>query len=294
MDKNAILRVATFVALSYTMAFILDAIVLRFRLPTPISTLWGFARMWSVALSVVVCLIIFREGVAVNFKRFLTLSKNVIVYYLVAPLIVYGALALYIAIALPLGLFDFSVYVEIIADALRHTVPTQMTEEQVMNIATVAAYIQILSGYIAAITINAFFALGEEIGWRGYLYSTLGLNPSVRNTVIVGALWGLWHSPAIILLGYNYAVNRYLGVLLFTLYAIALTYPHLLVTTATGGVIPASSLHGAVNALWGLTIVASNLPIEQRELILGLGLLGIATWAILCIVLYGVRGRIRV
>ena len=291
MSKNTFSRVATFVALSYTLAFVIDIIALRSGLAASLRTgttpiVWGFARMWSVALSAVVCLVIYREGVAANLKRFLTVSRGVVKYYLIAPLIVYGALALYIAIALPLGFFNFNAYVETIVDTLRSAMPSSVSEEQITSIATVAAYVQIFSGYIAAITINAFYALGEEIGWRGYLYSTLGSRPSLRNTIIIGVLWGFWHTSAIVLLGFQYTVTRYLGVVLFTLYTIALSYPHLLVTTTTGSVIPAASLHGAVNAIWYITVLASNLPEEQRELFLGLGLLGIVTWTILSTILY--------
>ena len=241
--------------MSYTLAFIVDAVTLRLGLASSlrigaVAIVWGFARMWSVALSVVICLLIYRESVVASLKSFLSLSKKIVIYYLAAPLIVYGALALYIVIALPLGLFDFAAYIRVIADALRSTLPGSVTEEQIMSIATVAAYTQIFLGYVAAITINAFYALGEEIGWRGYLYQLLGSRPGLRNTLIIGVLWGLWHSSAILLLGYNYPINRYLGVALFTLYTTALSYSHLLITTAASSIIPASSLHGAINAIW--------------------------------------------
>ncbi len=286
----AALRITLFIVLSYIFAFTIDLIATISPLG---SFIWGFVRMWSVTLSVALCMLIFREKLSIHFKRYLKISKKALVYYLVAPLIVYGALAIYIAIALPLNLFNFSVYIDIISTSLRSTLPS-LSEEQIMNLATIAAYTQIISGYIAAISINAFFALGEEIGWRGYLYSVLGVKPTLLNTVAIGVLWGLWHSSAILLLGYNYSVNRVLGVLLFTLYAIVVSYPHLLITSAADSVIPASSLHGAVNALWGLTIVASNLSIELREVLLGLGVLGIATWIIVSIALYILLHRRRV
>ncbi len=43
------------------------------------------------------------------------------------------------------------------------------------------------------------FALGEEIGWRGYLLPKLsGLGP-VRAALLAGLLHGLWHLPIILL-----------------------------------------------------------------------------------------------
>ncbi|MCS7112017.1 MAG: CPBP family intramembrane glutamic endopeptidase [Ignisphaera sp.] len=287
MERLAILKISVFVAASYIIAFVLDFTAASFKLFTypwgP--SVWGFMRMWSVAGSAVLCSTIFREGVSTLFKQYIKVSKRAILYYFASPLIVYGALALYILVALPLNLFNFSVYVEVIADVLRSTL-TSLSEEQILSLATISAYSQILAAYLSAVTINAFFALGEEIGWRGYIYRVLGSKPNLYSTVAVGILWGLWHSPAILLLGYNYSINRVLGVALFTLCTIALSYPHLIVTTVTGSVLPASSLHGAVNALWGLTIIASDLPMELKEVWLGLGLLGIAAWTTTSVILY--------
>jgi len=282
LHRESILKILIFVILSYVFALIMDFMVMIFNLT---AFTWGFLRMWSVTLSVAICLAIYGENISMNFKQFFTFSKKTLIYYLIAPLIVYGCLGIYIAIALPLGFFNFNVYVELIANAIRGTIAS-LTEEQVLNVATITAYSQIASGYIAAISINAFFALGEEIGWRGYLYRVLGFKPSLANIIIIGCLWGFWHSSAILLLGYNYTVNRYIGVVLFTLCAIALTYPHLLVSKETYSVVPAASLHGAINALWGLTVVASNLSIELKEILLGLGLLGIVSWTITSIALY--------
>lgn len=266
------------------MALVLDVIIAN--LYTPILLwLWGLARMWSVTLSVIICLLMFKESITLRIKELFKLSKKVIIYYLLAPLIVYLALGVYVVIAMPLGLFNFNAYINMLAEAIEAQMPS-IPDVQLNTLATVAAYTQLFSGYVAAISVNAFFALGEEVGWRGYLYNLLGSRPSLRNTVVIGAIWGLWHASAIALLGYNYQVNRLLGAALFTLLAITITYPHLLLVTASSSVIPASSLHGAFNALWSLTIVASNLLPEQREVLLGLGVLGIATWIIVAMVLH--------
>jgi len=117
--------------------------------------------------------------------------------------------------------------------------------------------------------------MGEEIGWREYLYGLLSSKHTLTSTLVIGVCWGLWHAMAVLLLGYNYTYNRILGVLLFTALTITLTYPHLIVASRVKSILPACSLHGALNALWSLTLVATRLPVEQRELPLGLGVLGI-------------------
>src|SRR5690606_10039592 len=56
---------------------------------------------------------------------------------------------------------------------------------------------------IAAITVNAFVAFGEELGWRGFLVPALRPLGTWPALLISGAIWGLWHAP-VILLGYNF------------------------------------------------------------------------------------------
>ena len=47
-------------------------------------------------------------------------------------------------------------------------------------------------------------ALGEEIGWRGFLVpQCLKVMPLTQTGLFTGAIWALWHVPAILLMGYN-------------------------------------------------------------------------------------------
>ena len=282
--------VPLFLAAAYLIALALDVAALELVAPAASSptglAVWGIARMWSVALAVVIAL--WAEGRLRELKEIVGLSGRVLLPYFLAPLTVYGALGIYIALATPLGLFQFQAYIDAIANAIRQY-PVQDAEA----LAKIAAYAQIAGAYIAAVTINAVAALGEEIGWRGYLFRRLGGEADLRNAVIIGAVWGLWHASAILLLGYNYYYNRWLGVPLFTAFTTALTYPLLLFAKASNSVLPAASLHGAVNALWPLTLAASYLSPEARELYLGIGALGIVTWALTSLTLYAVYVKLR-
>lgn len=58
---------------------------------------------------------------------------------------------------------------------------------------------------------NMLFAVGEESGWRGFLYPQLKARFGKRlGWVIGGIIWGLWHSPLIWLIGYEYGTD-YIG-----------------------------------------------------------------------------------
>ena len=62
-----------------------------------------------------------------------------------------------------------------------------------------------LSIYSANIYMSCFILIGEEFGWRAFLYDKLekliGLNGSI---VIGGIIWGLWHVPALVSAGLNF------------------------------------------------------------------------------------------
>jgi len=293
------LRVLEFVTSTYLVALLLDYLAYSHGLAaegSPAVTVWGTTRMWSVAGVTLAYLITRRVGVRGWLREVVGLSGGAVVYYLLSPLLAYAALGFYVLVAYPLGLFDFGAYVELVASRLREggvdLIPDSrrpgfvkprevppVYPPDVEALAQVVAVAQVPLAYAAAVTVNALLAMGEELGWRGYLYWLLGRRPTLASTLAIGACWGLWHAPAVVLLGYNYPHSRALGVPVFTALTVALTYPHLVVTSKARSILPACSLHGAINALWPLASLATRLPAEQRELLLGQGLLGVLAWS---------------
>lgn len=114
-----------------------------------------------------------------------------------------------------------------------------------------------LSALIAAFTINGFFALGEELGWRGFVYAELQYLGFWRSSLIIGIVWGLWHLP-IIANGYNYPQHPTAGIFMMTLFTIGLTPLHLFVREKAGTVLAPAIMHGSVNALGGLALLYTS------------------------------------
>ena len=54
-----------------------------------------------------------------------------------------------------------------------------------------------VSGLISGITINAVFAFGEEIAWRGFLMKEFKGKKFLLAALWIGIIWGLWHTPII-------------------------------------------------------------------------------------------------
>lgn len=129
---------------------------------------------------------------------------------------------------------------------------------------------------------NGLFALGEEIGWRGWLLPSLlplGIWPAL---LLTGLLWGLWHSP-LILLGYNFAQPNLLGVAMMVggcvFYGVLLGWLRL----RTGSIWPAVFAHGAFNAtagFLGLVIAVGSVADP-----VAVGPLGWVTWIVMAAVI---------
>jgi uncharacterized protein len=134
--------------------------------------------------------------------------------------------------------------------------------------------------------INLIPALGEELGWRGWLLPKLMPLGTVPALIISGVIWGAWHAP-LILLGYNYpGVPGWLGVLMMCGMCILVGGVFGWLRIASGTVWPAALAHGTFNAAAGLSVVfsAADFPIDTTQATI-LGWSGWIVPAILVIVL---------
>lgn len=81
----------------------------------------------------------------------------------------------------------------------------------------------IFGALMAGLTVNAIFAMTEEIMWRGYLAQAFAGLSFCKKYATIGVLWGLWHIP-LIALGYNYgAANALPGVVLFVGFCVVMS-----------------------------------------------------------------------
>jgi membrane protease YdiL (CAAX protease family) len=141
--------------------------------------------------------------------------------------------------------------------------------------------LQLLMIPVAAI-FNGLFALGEELGWRGWLLPSLQPLGTWPALLISGAVWGFWHSP-LILLGYNFGQPNLLGVGLMIggcmLYGVLIGWLRL----RTGSIWPAVFAHGAFNAAGGflLLVVAAGTSADA----VATSPLGWVTWIIMAAVI---------
>ncbi len=89
---------------------------------------------------------------------------------------------------------------------------------------------------------------GEEFGWRGYLQFRLFDRQPVRAGVVTGLVWGVWHYP-LVLAGYQYPDNRWLGLLVLPVSTVLLSIVFGWLKSRTGSIWPACLAHAATNAV---------------------------------------------
>ena len=115
-------------------------------------------------------------------------------------------------------------------------------------------FLQIGQALIAAYTINAVFAFGEELGWRGYLLKALQNKKLLPISLIIGTVWGLWHFP-LILIGHNYPQHPVAGVGMMVIFCILLSPMMIYIVIKSKSVITAAIFHGSNNAIGGVCIL---------------------------------------
>jgi membrane protease YdiL (CAAX protease family) len=153
--------------------------------------------------------------------------------------------------------------------------------------------LQLVSIPIGAL-INTVPALGEELGWRGFLLPRLlplGTAPAV---LLSGVAWGLWHTP-LILLGYNYGAETpgWLGVLMMTGTCVVVGAVFAWLRLRSASVWPAALAHGAFNAAAGSYLLFAAAG-ERIDLVQGT-ILGWSGWIVpvLLVVVLAATGQFR-
>lgn len=106
---------------------------------------------------------------------------------------------------------------------------------------------------LAGATVNLAGGIGEELGWRGFLYRRLRPLGFWPMSWLTGLFWGLWHLP-LVLHGHLQGGTPGRALILTVLVTLLLS-PILFFLRERGGTVLAPALfHGTFNALGGLPL----------------------------------------
>lgn len=126
--------------------------------------------------------------------------------------------------------------------------------------------ISAVSSITYAPLLNMIAALGEELGWRGFLYPQLKDRfGRTKGWLLGGVIWGAWHWPLIALVGYEYgaAAGNFAGyagapvtgMLVFSVITAGLGVLHAWVYEKSECIWLPALLHGAFNAAAALPLM---------------------------------------
>ena len=114
-----------------------------------------------------------------------------------------------------------------------------------------------LFAVLLAPAINMFPALGEEVGWRGYMMPRLKERFGLLNgRLLGGVVWGVWHWPLMLLVGYEYGTDYLgaplLGLVVWCVVCFALNTLLDILYEKTESIWVPAIAHGAFNAIAAL------------------------------------------
>ena len=91
-------------------------------------------------------------------------------------------------------------------------------------------------------------ALGEEIGWRGFLVPELAKQMSfTKLSLLTGLIWAVWHSPILLFADYNSGTNRWYALGCFTVMVVSISFIMGWLTLKSGSLWPAALFHASHN-----------------------------------------------
>jgi len=218
--------------------------------------------MFGPALSALLVRLVRREGFCDAGLRLVAKGRQgagwmYLAAYFTIPLLIAAGIG--IALLTTYQHWDLAAHVQSQAQAIitalarrGRSLPPGLSAQQlaIISIITSAAL-----AFTLAVPVNMIFTFGEEFGWRGYLLPRLAPMGGISAAIITGVIWGLWHTPLILLDGYNYPGHPLSGVGTMVVFTTATSVIFAWLRFRSGSVWPSTLAHAALNAQAGFGLL---------------------------------------
>jgi membrane protease YdiL (CAAX protease family) len=272
--KDNIKKSLLFIGLTFLINWLIAAVFFFSggRWNTPNSVIVGVIYMFvPMAVAIFIQKIIYKEALKESLGISFKFNRWFLAAWFIPPVLAF--LTLGISLLLP-GV-EYSPEMEGMYERFRSVVAPEQLEKiknQVDTMPIHPIWLGLLQGLLAGISINAIAGFGEELGWRGFLQKQFGYMGFWKSSILIGAVWGIWHAP-IILQGHNYYQHPAIGVFMMTIWCILLGPIFSYVRLKAKSVIAAAVMHGSLNGTAGLAIIVVK---GGNDLLIGItGLAGI-------------------
>jgi membrane protease YdiL (CAAX protease family) len=148
--------------------------------------------------------------------------------------------------------------------------------------------------FLGLLAFCCFAALGEELGWRGFLVPELSRRMGYTKVAFVsGILWTLWHMPLMLFGSYHGSRSLWISLVFFTVLILASSFVHAWMRLVSGSIWVSALLHGSSN--YFIQAFYPTLTIRTPE---GDAMLGEFGWSapiisgVIALVFWGYRSRV--
>ena len=243
----------------------------------PLFTVGSLVAMWCPGIAAIIC----SRYVTPMSKRDLGLQRGYLERYVSIYFFVFLFLIAAMGLSVGLGFQEVNATLEPLSSEIAD-------QQYPFNDPILAVFISIVLSFTLAALFNSMFALGEELGWRGYLLAKLAPIGLGRASILIGIIWGVWHAPAIFM-GLNYPGHPFLGVLMMIWFTIGWSVVLTWLREVTQSVLSAAFGHGLINAVASLPLL---LLLDADSLIRApLGITGLVPLSLIALLAFGLLQR---
>lgn len=235
-------KIALFFALTMLFSLVFEAFVLAAGKMDAGNLLYVTGAMWSPALAAFATKSIFRESIR-NLPWCWGPARYVWLGYLIP-------IAYAVPVYLVVWITGWGGFAD--ADFVRQT--AEQFGWTKFSPALVLALFILFTGTLGLVG-KTSRALGEEIGWRGFLVPELSKVVGFTGIALIsGTMWAVYHFPVLIFADYNAGTPVWFGLGCFTIGVIAESFIYAWLTLRSGSLWPAAIMHGSHN-LWVQSIL---------------------------------------